>query len=138
MVMTSPAIHTILNISNDNNKLFSTDSLIIPDNTIHLQDYRDRGLTHVSIPTSVKSIGSNAFNGNELTSVHIPNSVTTIGKLAFANNELTDITISDSVITIEEGAFYCNSYTSVTIPRRFESMINTIFEKVDKITFTFI
>ena len=43
------------------------------------------GLTSVTIPNSVTSIGNNAFSWcSDLTSVTIPNSVTSIGECAFA------------------------------------------------------
>ena len=46
---------------------------------------RCSGLTSVTIPNSVTSIGESAFSGcSGLTSVTIPNSVTSIGKEAFA------------------------------------------------------
>ena len=41
------------------------------------------GLTSVTIPNSVKSIGEHAFQGSSLTVVTIPNSVTSIGNWAF-------------------------------------------------------
>ena len=42
------------------------------------------GLTSVTIPNSVTSIGYSAFNGcTGLTSITIPNSVTSIGGFAF-------------------------------------------------------
>ncbi|MBQ5726531.1 MAG: leucine-rich repeat domain-containing protein, partial [Alistipes sp.] len=52
-----------------------------------------------------------------LTSVTIPNSVTTIGSQAFEGcNSLTSITIPDSVTEIRGGAFYgCSSLTKAVI-----------------------
>ena len=64
------------------------------------------GLTSVTIPASVTSIGSSAFASSDLTSVTIPESVTTIGKKAFSGcTSLTSITIPESVTTIGEEAF---------------------------------
>ena len=77
------------------------------------------GLTSVTIPNSVSSIGSWAFSGcSGLTSVTIPDSVTSIGKSAFSGcSGLTSVTIGNSVTSIGIAAFYnCRGLTSVTIP----------------------
>ena len=79
---------------------------------------RCSGLTSVTIPNSVTSIGSSAFSGcSGLTSVTIPNSVTSIGDYVFYNCiGLTSVTIPNSVDSIGHGAFWgCSSLTSVTI-----------------------
>ena len=77
------------------------------------------GLTSVTIPNSVTSIGNSTFYGcSNLTSVTIPNSVTSIGSYSFYNcSSLTSVTIPNSVTSIGSYSFYgCSSLTSVTIP----------------------
>ena len=74
------------------------------------------GLTSVTIPNSVTSIGEYAFYDCGLTSVTIPNSVTSIGSYAFKNcSGLTSVTIPNSVTNIGEYAFYNTRLKSVTI-----------------------
>ncbi len=65
------------------------------------------GLTSVTIPNSVTSIGDGAFSDcSGLTSVTIPDSVTSIGDYAFSScTGLTSVTIPDSVTSIGDGAF---------------------------------
>ena len=66
------------------------------------------GLTSITIPNSVTSIGDYAFRDcSGLTSISIPNSVTSIGESAFFNcSSLTSISIPNSVTSIESGAFF--------------------------------
>ena len=76
------------------------------------------GLKSVTIPDGVTSIGEGAFRGcSGLTSVTIGNGATSIGDWAFDGcSGLKSITIPDSVTSIGEGAFSdCDGLTSVTI-----------------------
>ena len=80
--------------------------------------YECSGLTSITIPNSVTSIGDYAFSSSGLTSVIIPNSVTSIGKRVFyACSDLTSVTIPNSITSIGDKAFqYCSNLTSITIP----------------------
>ena len=75
------------------------------------------GCQNTTIPNTVTSIGTYAFEGCYSTSITIPNSVTSIGVHAFSNcHFLTSITIPNSVTSIGYGAFiWCDSLTSVTV-----------------------
>jgi hypothetical protein len=84
--------------------------------------FANRGLTSVTIPDSITTIGSGAFAGNRLTSVTIPNSVTSIGRGAFAENQLTSVTISNSVTSIGREVFAGNQLTSIIIPNSVTSI----------------
>jgi len=97
-------------------------SITIPNSVTSIGEsafYYCTGLTSITIPNSVTSIGGSAFYVcSGLTSITIPNSVTSIGSYTFSNcSALTSITIPNSVTSIGESAFYkCTSLTSITIP----------------------
>lgn len=94
-------------------------------------------LTYVDIPDSVTHIGSEVFNGCiALTDVNISDSVTTIGYGAFANcHSLTSVTIPNSVTDISISAFNnCTSLTSVTVPKSVTSIGSHAFSYCDNLT----
>ena len=69
----------------------------------------------VEIGTGVTSIGGWAFyNCNYLNNVTIPNSVKSIGTQAFTYSNITNVTIPDSVTIIQYDAFQYCSLTSIT------------------------
>ena len=80
------------------------------------------GLTSVTIPNSVTSIGSEAFrNCSGLTSVTIPNSVTSIGSEAFKNcSGLTTVHFNADSCTSAGGSYFnrafygCHNITTFT------------------------
>ena len=88
------------------------------------------GITSVTIPNSVTSIGYGAFYGcSGMTSVNIPEGVTSIGDYAFAGcSGLTSINIPESATSIGESAFGdCSGLTSITIPSSWSSIGRGVF-----------
>ena len=76
-------------------------------------------VTHLEIPSSVTTIGSNAFYGcTSMVSITIPSNVTDIGSYAFCGcSNLMNISVPDSVTNIGKGAFQeCNNLESITLP----------------------
>lgn len=80
--------------------------------------YRCIGLTSITIPASVTTIGKDAFSAcSSLSTVNFASGsqLTTIGNGAFNGTGLTSITIPVSVTTIGQNAFsYCSGLTSVS------------------------
>ena len=88
------------------------------------------GLTSVSIPFGVRSIGDSAFSAcNGLTAVTIPSSVVSIGTYAFQNcDKLTSITIPSSVTRIDYSALLCRKLKTIWTAKgdgeRIRSLLN--------------
>ncbi len=72
-----------------------------------------KGLKAVTLPDSLETIGTGAFNGSGLTAVTFPDCLTEIGQYAFANAPLTSVTWGGSIPTIKEDAFYREFYEKV-------------------------
>ena len=76
-------------------------------------DY-DENLTSVTLPETITTIVSYAFDGTVLTELTIPNSVKTIGANVFEYSELRKITLGSGLESIGANAFYrCSSLTEV-------------------------
>ena len=79
----------------------------------------------VSIPTSVRNIGKEAFAGHtELVKVELPGYLESIDYNAFADcSSLQKIVIPDNVETIGNGAFSgCSSLESISLGRKLKEL----------------
>lgn len=107
--------------------------LVIPNTVTDINDFAFYGcfsLTSVTVPSSVKSIGSWAFFRSKLASITISNGVESIGRGAFCHcTELTSVAVPKSVTWIGDTTFYhCIKLTSVTIPDGVTSIGQSAFE----------
>jgi len=94
-------------------------------------------ITSVTIPDSVKIIGTKAFTDfKNLVSITIPDTVTRIENSAFeCCLRLRNITIPDSVTRIGKRAFYgCINLKSITIPKSVTKIENETFAHCKSLT----
>jgi hypothetical protein len=130
--------HNLTNISVDtrNSAYMSVDGILFDNNGIVLFRYPAGKSGAYTIPSSVAIIGDYAFYGcTGLTNVTIPSSVVSIGYSAFAYTGLTSITIPSSVTVIDALAFYyCDNLLSVTIPSSVHTIFSLAFEGCKSLT----
>lgn len=90
------------------NQCRNLESIHLPERLKKIPDslfYGCNALTHITLPSTVTSIGKHAFQGAGISEITIPSSIKTIGEMAFWNSRLTKVYISESVISIGTEAF---------------------------------
>ncbi len=92
----------------------------VPDTvtTIQAGAFAGSGVTKVTLPEDLKSIGTGLFDGcTELAEVVLPDTVTTIGDYAFRNTKISSINLPTGLTSIGESAFAgCTALESIFIP----------------------
>ena len=75
--------------------------------------FRNKGITSVKIPSSVKIIGSYAFSNNNISDIDFDSlNATDFGKYAFSNNKLKEVKVKNS--SYKEGVFSDNELSKIT------------------------
>ncbi len=95
-------------------------SLTVPDTVKYIGSYvfQNCELKSITLPDGLLYIGEHAFSGASIESITIPDTVTTIGPSAFyACEKLKDVKLSSELTVIPDSAFFmCYSLENVTIP----------------------
>ena len=93
--------------------------VVIPEGVTSIGDYAFKScvsLISISLPSSLTSIGTDAFEYTSLTTIHFPNNLKSIGSGAFECCNLTSISIPKSVESIEGSTFAGNyDLTAITV-----------------------
>ena len=113
---------------------YKTGNYMIPRGTERVFSYAfgRTGLSSVTIPDSVRSLDSHAFDSaRNLTGITIPSGVASIGDLAFFNcGKLRQVTVEEGVTAIGHGAFSnCISLDSVSFPGSAVSLGDNVFRQ---------
>ncbi len=86
-------------------------------------------LREVSLPTTLTSIGSEAFLRCAITTVQIPQGVTAIGSGAFRQTALREIAFPSGLRTTGDNVlFKCTELQKVTLPEGMQTLGNSAFE----------
>jgi hypothetical protein len=114
-------------------------SISLPDSVKSIGSYAfsDCGLESISIPDGVTSISEGTFsNCSSLESISLPDSVTGIGRFAFSDcSGLTSVNIPEGVTIIRNSAFVrCSGLTNVSIPDSVTSIGKHAFADCDSLT----
>ena len=94
-------------------------------------------ITSITLPSSIKIIGKNAFHScASLQSITIPNGVTGIESNAFRGcTNLRSVTLPNTLKTLGAQAFYrCTSLTSLTLPESLQSVGDWAFAYCTNLT----
>lgn len=97
--------------------------------------YFCRGLKNVTIPNTVKSIGDGAFSYSGLTEISFPDSVTSLGAAALSDcYHLSKVNIPKSINEIPSVMFCsCRSLTSISIPSNIKKIGGGAFEECNSL-----
>lgn len=119
-----------------NNASFT--SISIPEGVTSLGNsafYGCTSLASVTLPSTLVSIGSNAFHSNTLTSISIPNSVTSIGSYAFKNcSSLESVNLSNITVLNEEVFSNCSALESIALPASLTTINRYAFKDCSSLT----
>lgn len=103
--------------------------------TIPASAFTNTWIHFIDFPTTLKTIGDNAFDNRYLTGpLVLPEGLDSIGKEAFQKNYITEVTIPESVRAIGVTAFYDNqSLKSATLNNSMESISQSLFNYCQKL-----
>lgn len=103
--------------------------------TIPASAFTNTWIHFIDFPTTLKTIGDNAFDNRFLTGpLVLPEGLDSIGKEAFQKNYITEVTIPESVRAIGVTAFYDNqSLKSVTLNNSMEMINQSLFYYCQKL-----
>ena len=99
-----------------------------------------KGITSITIPEGVVSIGDNAFENSTITTVNIPSSLKRIGMRAFSYcSNLKTIQLPSELESIGSRAFsHCGALTSIVIPNSVNNIGDNAFDGCKNLTSAFV
>ena len=89
--------------------------------------FEGKGITSVSLPSTLRNLGQSTFRINGITEVVIPDGITDIPQRCFSNNDLISVSLPTSIETIGFRSFENNDLTSLVLPENVTSISQFAF-----------
>ncbi len=120
---------TDINVDPDNSVYASVNGVLFNKALSELLEYPDGRKGSYTVPSSTLKIGDSAFYGaSGLTAVTLPNGLTSIGRQSFASSGITNLVTPSSVTSIGDWAFaFCSSLTNAPIGNGVQSIGSRAF-----------
>lgn len=98
--------------------------------------YNCTNLASVSLPTTLTSIGDEAFAGSGLTNLSIPANVTNLGVLTFTScNRLRNVALPGNIGSIDMGDFWgCSKLLAIDVPEGVSTIASYAFYECTSLT----
>lgn len=92
-------------------------------------------LTEITLPSTIKNIESEAFEGTGITSFNYPQNIKYIPNSVFANTSLEEFSVPESVTEINDNAFgNCTKLTKISIPKSVTYIGSDVFKYCRNLT----
>lgn len=96
----------------------------------------NHNVNSVSLPSTLVSIGQNAFSGTAISTISFPASLESIGTMAFSNTDLVDVVIPDHVTYLGPSAFAkCLKLKSLKIGAGIREIQQGLFANTPKLEY---
>ena len=98
--------------------MYDLTAVVLPSSLVSIGEdaFANTGITQLDIPDGVKRIGFDAFGGTALTSVTLPASLTSIGPYAFSYSCLDSVQVPAGIGRVNYETFSYNYLTAAEIP----------------------
>ncbi|MBO4577271.1 MAG: leucine-rich repeat protein, partial [Paludibacteraceae bacterium] len=133
------SVHSIAQSAFYNQSADSLRSVILPEGLTSIGDWGFgylENMDSITLPSTLQSIGADAFYGSGLKAITIPAGVTTMGGQAFQNcDKLTSLTLEEGLTSIGTSAFAnCTALPEVTIPESMQTISSGAFTGCTNLT----
>lgn len=132
-------VKSIANSAFHNQSADSLRSVVLPEGITSIGTWAFgylENLDSIALPSTLQSIGSDAFYGSGLKHIEIPAGVTDMGGQAFQNcDKLTSLTLQEGLTVIGTSAFAnCTAIQEITIPQSIETISSGAFSGCASLT----